>query len=264
MPSKLVMPHYSGDEIAVGVALAVALHAIPALLVVMNIVHPLSSDEDDKAAVATPVIAANLLKLGKPLDPNQLPDRLVPHHNTAPKHQINVSRDNPKPPPPDAGAPPPDAKESDQTQRFAKNDPFAEDGGPPPPDQGSPEGIDGGTETDPSKVHAGDMYAAKLGAFFHQRWQIPTVISQADASKLCVVYQVNISPRMFVWHLREMPIRKSGNDLFDDSARSMLQKLLDERTTLPEPPPEVADQFAGRTVNIALAGDMHGDTSRCR
>lgn len=259
-------PHYTGDEIAVGVGVAFALHAIPILLVILNVIHPLSSSGDDVALVAKPVIAANILKLGQPLDPNKLPDRLVPKRNTAPKKEIVASREDPlkKDQPPDAGPPPPNAAESEQTQKVAKNDPFAEDGGKPRPEQGSLEGLDSGTETDPNKVHAGDMYAAKLGAFFHERWQIPTVVSQADAARLCVTFQINISPRMVIWHVRTEPIKKSGNDLFDDSARSMLQKLLDDRTGLPDPPAEVADSFKGRTVNVTLTGDMHGDSSRCR
>ncbi len=44
---------------------------------------------------------------------------------------------------------------------------------------------------------------------------------------------------MVIWHVRIAPVKKSGNDLFDDSARSMLQKLLDDRTELPEPPPRL-------------------------
>ncbi|MEO8877852.1 MAG: hypothetical protein ABI461_19820, partial [Polyangiaceae bacterium] len=91
-----------------------------------------------------------------------------------------------------------------------------------------------------------------LEGFFRQRWNIPTVISQGDENKLCVTYQVNISPRMVIWHLQETPVRKSGNDLFDDSAKFTLQKLLDDKTALPEPPNEVAESYRGRTVAIGL------------
>jgi hypothetical protein len=258
-----VKPHYTGDEIAVGVGLAVALHAIPALLVLLNIVHPLT-DSADAIEVAKPVIAANMLKLGHPLDPNKLPDRLVPRRNQAPKKQIIASRQDPLQKRPDAGPPPPNADDSQQVVKTDKNSPFAEDAGRPAQAIGSDAGIEGGTETDPSKVRAGDMYAAKLSKFFHDRWSIPTVITNADAARLCVVFQINISPRMILWHVRTDPIKKSGNDLFDDSARSMLQKLLDSREELPEPPQEVADSFKGRTVNLTLTGDMHGDGSRCR
>ncbi|CAN5130606.1 hypothetical protein BH09MYX1_BH09MYX1_20280 [soil metagenome] len=258
---KSLWPRYSGDEVAVGVSVAFALHAVPALLIVIGLIHPLSSDINNEREIAKPVIAANVLKLGKPIDPSRLPDRLVPVQRTAPKNETIASRDA-VPKPLDAGVPPvntPDGVDNHVT----KNDPFAEDAAAKPA-VGGIDGLDSGTETDPTKVRAGDMYAARLGAFFHERWQYPTVISQGEASKLCVVFQMNVGPRMAVWHVRTDPIRKSGNDLFDDSARSMLLKLLDDHTALPEPPAEVADQYRGRTVNIALAGDLHGDPSRCQ
>jgi hypothetical protein len=256
---------YESDEVAMGVALAVALHAIPIGIIVLKAegLLPTALDSTEEP-VARPVIAAALLKLGKPIDPSKLPDRLVPRARTAPQHNIVASRDEPKKHE-DAGAPPPPNTQPSDIQRLiSKTDLFAEDGGKERPEQGWAEGVEGGTETDPSKVHAGDMYAAKLGQFFHDRWTFPSVISQGEANRLCVTYQINVGPRMVVWHLREAPLRKSGNDLFDDSAREMLQKLLDERTALPEPPPEVADSYRGRTVAITLAGAANGDASRCK
>jgi hypothetical protein len=257
-------PAHSGDEVAMGVAIAVALHAVPLIVLVLRATHPMPTNEDDsKEVVSKPVIAASLLKLGKPLDPNKLPDRIVPQKATAPKHDLNASTEDPTKKS-DAGVPPPNVDNADIASLVKKSDPFAEDAGTARPENGSAEGVEGGLETDPSKVHAGDMYAAKLGAFFHERWQYPTVISQGEANRLCVVVQFNISPRMVIWHVRTEPIKASGNQLFDDSAQSMLQKLLDDRTALPEPPPEVADQYKGRTVQVVLSGDLHGDTSRCK
>ena len=258
--SKELRPGYHGDEVAVGVALAFALHAIPALLVVVGVLHPLSSVMDENSSVAQPIIAANVLKLGKPPDPNKLPDRLVPLQHTAPKNDV-VAKDPLKAP--DAGPPPPNTPDGPDNHT-TKNDPFAEDAGKIRPEEGRLEGVEGGLETDPSKVRAGDMYATRLSNFFHDRWQYPTVISQGEANRLCVVFQFNISPRMVIWHVRQDPVKKSGNDLFDDSARTMLLKLMDDRTALPEPPPELGDQFKGRTVNVALSGDLHGDSSRCK
>ena len=255
-------PKYEGDEIALGVSLAIALHAIPIVIIVLTVLHP-RPREEEQPFVPKPVVAATLLKLGKPLDPNKLPDRLVPRARTAPKRDLIASADDPTHKL-DAGPPPPLAKDDPISRLIAKSDPFAEDAGKDRPEEGHASGIDSGTETDPNKVRAGDMYAARLGAFFHERWQYPTVISQGEANKLCVVFQININPRMTVWHLRATPIKASGNDLFDDSARTMLQKLLDDKTPLLEPPPEVAEQYRGRTVNIALAGDLHGDSSRCK
>jgi hypothetical protein len=254
---------YEGDEVALGVALAIALHAIPIAIIYLKAAFP-SPPQIEEALVAKPMVAASLLKLGKPLDPTKLPDRFAPQARTAPQKDVVASREDAAKHLPDAGPPPPLAQQSDLTRLIAKSDPFAEDAGKQRPLEGYANGVEAGLETDPSKVHAGDMYSAQLGAFFHERWQYPTVISQGEANGLCAVFQINISPRMGIWHLRSEAVKKSGNDLFDDSARSMLQKLLDDRTALPEPPAEVAEQFRGRTVNVALAGDLHGDSSKCR
>lgn len=253
-------PGYAGDEIVLGVALTVAVHAIPAALLVLRAVLPASVDEPEEELVGRPVIAASLLRLGK-MDLSKLPDRLVPRANRAPKQEIHAGAD-PKKSELDGGAP--NAQDSDHVEHADKNDPFAEDGGRIRPVEGRPEGVEGGTETDPTKVRAGDMYAAKLGAFLHDRWQIPTVVSNAEASRLCVTFQIAIDRRMMVWNVRLEPVRKSGNDLFDDSARLALQKLLDDRTPLPDPPPELAGSFRGRTVQIVLTGDLHGDSTKCR
>ncbi len=255
---------YESDEVALGIALAIALHALPIAALILKALYP-SLAEEEQPLVEKPVVAATLLKLGKPLDPTKLPDRLVPRARTAPKHEIVASREEkPKKEIPDAGPPPPLAQESDITRLLSKSDPFAEDAGKDRPEEGHAQGVKEGQETDPNKVRAGDQYAAILGNFFHERWQYPTVISQGEANKLCLTYQININRNMVIWHLRSDPIRPSGNDLFDDSARTMLQKLLDDRTPLPEPPAEVAEMYRGRTVNVVLSGDLHGDTSKCR
>jgi hypothetical protein len=241
---------YEGDEVALGLALAIAIHAIPIVVLVVSILVP-SHDAPEEALVAKPVIAASLLKLGKPLDPKKLPDRIAPKQSTTNRKDVVASQNDPAHTT-DAGAPPPDAKQTDLQQLMAKSDPFAEDAGKVRPDEGFANGSDAGTETDPNKVHAGDLYATQLDAFFRQRWNIPSVISQGDENKLCVQYQVNISPRMVIWHLQEAPVRKSGNDLYDDSAKETLQKLLDDKTALPDPPKEIAESYRGRTVVVGL------------
>lgn len=251
---------YESDEVAVGVALAIALHLVPIGLIAIKAKFPtiLPSTVEPPARS---VVAASLLKLGKPLDPKQLPDRLIPRARTAPKKELVASKDEPKKSNPDAGLPPPpDTKSSDIQRLIAKTDPFAEDAGKDRPQVGHAEGVEGGTETDPSKVHAGDMYATKLSQFLHPRWTFPSVISQGEANKLCTTFQVSVSPRMIIWHLRQQAIRKSGNELFDDSAREVLQKLLDDRTPLPDPPDAVADAYRGRTVNIVMPG---GGGAKC-
>jgi hypothetical protein len=247
-------PGYEGDEVAVGIALAFALHAIPIAFILLRVYFP-SPNVDEQPLIAQPVIGATLLKLGKPFDPKKLPDRLVPKQSTAVRQQIVASREDPlhKNDRPDAGPPPPpDAKDSDIQKLIAHSDPFAEKDTKERPEVGFANGSDAGTEMDPNKVHAGDAYAAALRAFLHDRWQIPTVISQGEVNHLCVKYTIAVDPRMRVWFVQQAPTKASGNDLFDDSARSMLQKLVDDHTALPEPPPEVADSFRGQRISLGL------------
>jgi hypothetical protein len=246
-------PGYEGDEVALGIALAFALHAIPVVAILLRVYYP-APQVEEQPLVSQPVIGANLLKLGKPLDPKQLPDRLVPKARTAPQPKIVASREEPahKSEKTDAGPPPPNAQDSDIQRLIAKSDPFAEDAGRQRPEQGFLNGSDAGTETDPSKVRAGDLYAAQLRAFFHDRWQIPTVISQGEVNKLCTKITIAIDPHMRIWFVQQNPVKASGNDLFDDSARSMLQKLEDDHTILPEPPPEIAATFRNQRIQIGL------------
>lgn len=260
-------PRYEGDEVALGIALAVALHALPLAALAVSAAFP-APPKAEEPPVARPMVAATLLKLGKPVDPKKLPDRLVPQERTMAKRpDIVASQEEPLkrldagvPPTP----PPPNARETDLDKLIAKSDPFAEDAGKARPEEGHAAGIDGGTETDPNKVKAGDQYGALLGAFFHERWQYPTVISQGEANKLCVVFRVRINQKMVIWYVQQSPSRGSGNELFDDSARTMLQKLLDDHTPLPEPPAEVSELYRGRALELALQGNAHGDGSRCR
>lgn len=265
VPGVPYQPRYAPDELALGVVVAVVMHVVFAGPFVLKAILPKGAEEaEDKPLVARPVVQATLLKLGKPIDPKKLPDRLVPQQRTAPNKQLVASREEPGAKKPDAGAPPPmDATDSDIQNLISKSDPFAEDGGRARPEEGHPGGVDGGTETDPSKVRAGDMYAARLGQFFADKLTVPTVISVGEARRLCVAMQVNIGRNMVIWHVRQEPVVKSGKELFDDAARSMLMKLLDDKRALPEPPKEVDEQYRGRTVNLVIMGDPHGDSSRC-
>ena len=130
------------------------------------------------------------------------------------------------------------------------------------PKRGEQSATGPGTETDPSKVRAGDMYATQLGGFFGQRLTVPSVISVGDERRLCAIYEININRAMVLWYVRSAPVKSSGNELFDDAARSMLSKLLEDKTALPQPPKEVDEMYRGRRVQIVVTG-RNGDPSRC-
>lgn len=264
LPGVPYTPRYTTDESAMGVVVAIALHVAVIGPFVYKAVHPSAhDDEDDKPMVSRPVVQASLLKLGKPIDPKKLPDRLVPQQRTAPKKQLTASREDPNQKKPDAGAPPPpQAEDADLTNLVAKSDPFAEKNIPKKPEEGFENGSDAGTETDPSKVKAGDMYALQLGQFLAQRLNVPTVISVGEERRMCAIYEVNVGRNMVIWHVRTSPVKSAGNELFDDAAREMLSKLLDDKTPLPEPPKEVDELYRNRRVQIAVVG-RNGDSSRC-
>ncbi len=262
LPGVPYTPRYTTDEAVLGLVVAIALHIVVIGPFVYRAIVPAAhNEEDDKPLVSRPVVQASLLKLGKPLDPKKLPDRLVPQQRTAPKKQITASKEDPGKKQ-DAGAPPPNAADSDLTNLVAKSDPFAEDAGKRQPEEGHESGVDGGTETDPSKVRAGDMYATQLGQFFGQRLNVPSVISVGDERRLCAVYEINIGKNMVIWYVRNNPVKSSGNELFDDAARSMLLKLLEDKAALPQPPKEVDELYRGRRVQIIVTG-RNGDPSRC-
>jgi hypothetical protein len=262
LPGVPYTPRYTMDEAVLGVVVAIALHvAAVGPFIYKALVPSAHNDEDDKPLISRPVVQASLLKLGKPLDPKKLPDRLVPQQRTAPKKQIHASQDDPGKKQ-DAGAPPPVAADSDLTNLVSKSDPFAEDAGKARPEEGHAGGVDGGTETDPSKVRAGDMYATQLGQFFGQRLTVPSVISVGDERRMCAIYEININRTMVIWYVRNSPVKSSGNELFDDAARGMLLKLLEDKTPLPQPPKEVDELYRGRRVQIVVTG-RNGDPTRC-
>jgi len=106
LPGVPYTPRYTTDEAVLGVVVAVALHvAAIGPFIYKALVPSTHSEEEDKPLVSRPVVQAALLKLGKPLDPKKLPDRLVPQQRTAPKKQITASQDDPGKKH-DAGAPP--------------------------------------------------------------------------------------------------------------------------------------------------------------
>ncbi|MCL2779566.1 MAG: hypothetical protein FWD73_16360 [Polyangiaceae bacterium] len=265
VPGVPYSPRYTSSEIFVGIALAIALHAVAVGPFFVKAMAPSAVETNDKPLVARPVVQATLLKLGQPVDPKKLPDRIVPRARTAPTHEAIASREEPLQKK-DAGArppPPPNTQPSDIEHLISKSDPFAEDAGKARPEEGHPGGVDGGTETDPNKVRAGDMYAAQLSEFFGQRLTVPTIVSVNEARKLCTKLQVTLNRNMVIWYLRPTSVISSGNELFDDAARSMLQKLLDDRTPLPQPPKELDELYRGRVVQLVIQGDPHGDSSRC-
>jgi hypothetical protein len=50
-------------------------------------------------------------------------------------------------------------------------------------------------------------------------------------------------------------VSSSGEPLFDQSVEDRFQELRSLGTTLPEPPPEIADQYLGKTIGVRFKGE---------
>jgi len=195
------------------------------------------------------IVEARFVRLGHKLDPNKIPNRRVPIKTTAPAPGVAVSKvmEPPKPNKPDAGPPPPQAEEDtlthlgDRAQAFAEMAERQEQ-------EGDPGGIEEGTET---TAKAGDLYRGQLVSFFKRGWTIPSTLG--DTSHFATRASVEITADRHVG-VHEI-VKSCGNALFDQSVEDRFNELRVQGTTLPEPPPEVADQFARAwTLDINFIG----------
>lgn len=194
------------------------------------------------------IVEARFVRLGEKKDPNKLPDRQVPIKSTAPDDATVVSKVNEPPPPQKDPTPKPPERPvedpltrlGDRAQEFAEIEKrrLAE---------GDPEGVEWGTET---VAQAGDLYRGQLVAFFKRGWTIPTTLG--DTSKLTAIATVEITRDLKVGP--SQITKGSGEPLFDQSIEDRFAELRALGTSLPEPPPEVANQFLGKSITVRFHG----------
>lgn len=135
----------------------------------------------------------------------------------------------------DAEAPPPDAelaKEVDQELLDA-----TPDSDPVEEGEGAPDGVKEGTETDPLKARAVNLYRLKLIGWFTARFRPPVgEIPCEELKKLSSSVSVNVGPDRSVASYSAAP---SGNAIFDAKVRSTMDSLKGQQ--LPPPPPLYPD-----------------------
>jgi hypothetical protein len=190
------------------------------------------------------VVEATFVRLGEKRDPDKLPDRKVPIKHTAPDDSTVVSKDNDPPPPdkPDAGVRPPRPEENPLTQLGDRAQIFAEIQKQREL-EGDPEGVPEGTDTE---AKAGNIYAGQLSAFFKRGWTVPTTLG--DTSKLATRVSIEITRDLKIGEFEI--VRSSGEPVYDQSVEDRLNELKTLQTTLPEPPPEVAEQYLGKQIDF--------------
>jgi hypothetical protein len=241
-PSLLGRRVVTGKMALGGVLFAIGAHLLVPASIALVLAIIAATGIGATPTVAIPedrVVSARFVKLGKKPDPKKIPNRKVPIKTTAPEPGVAVSKnpDPVKPKKPDAGPPPDRAEENplknlgDRAQAFAELAQKQEE-------EGDPNGVEDGTELE---AKAGDLYRGQLVSFFRRGWSIPTTIG--DTSKLTTRATVEISADRHVSG-HEITV-SSGEPLFDQSVEDRFNELQSLGTTLPEPPPEVADQFRG-------------------
>jgi hypothetical protein len=193
------------------------------------------------------VVEARFVRLGEKRDPDRLPSRIVPRKSTAPDNSPVVSKDMNPPEPEKKEKPPEDPEIDDLTRIGDRAKDFAEI--VDHEIEGDPDGVDFGTETE---AREGDIYRGKLVEFFRRGWTVPTTLT--DPSKLRATATVEITTNLKVGP--SQIIKSSGEPLFDQSIEDRFQELRTLGTTLPEPPPEIADTVLGREMVVNFSGDQ--------
>jgi hypothetical protein len=201
---------------------------------------------------------APLLKLGGKHDAARLPDRWV---RQTPRPRVErrafvstkAGKKEQDVPPPDVKLapsattpPPPQAEIAKQVDTPA---PAVVDAGPPAntPEEGHADGVKGGTEVDPLKARAVDLYRAKIAAWFSSRFRVSgSGLDKAELLKYRVAATVSLGPDRTVSGFTIVP---SGNAAFDAAARATLEGARGQ--ALP-PPPENYPDVAQSQINVTF------------
>jgi hypothetical protein len=229
----------------------VLLASTAALSVAAN--RPADVHEIDRGA-AIPVrivpvldLDAPMLKLGGKVDRTRLPDRWVRPHAVAraeeksfpstkagkqavdvPAPSVSVADAKTPPPPPDA-----------ELTKHVDTPVVVVDAGPQAnvDTKGHADGVKEGTETDPLKARAVDLYRAKIAAWFSSRFAVHG--SGLDKDKLTAV-RVHATVHIGGGHsVTGYDISPSGNAAFDSAAHAALDSARGQ--SLPPPPENYPD-----------------------
>jgi len=117
-------------------------------------------------------------------------------------------------------------------------------------EEGDEAGMKGGTETDPLKARAVDLYRIKIVSWFNVRFhppkdQIPCEVLRGLSATVTVQVSGDRSVQSFT------VISPSGNAVFDGSVQAAMSAAVGQ--TLP-PPPELYPDILGQSVSTRLSG----------
>ena len=115
--------------------------------------------------------------------------------------------------------------------------------------QGSEQGAANGTETDPLKARAADMYRAQLMGWFASRFQIRGKIPFETLKTLHASTVVSITDRHVVGFSITRP---SGDPTFDGEVQATLSRIQSGGAELPAPPP-MYPELLGQSLPVGFA-----------
>jgi len=214
------------------------------LLVLLGLAVPV--DERERPKPPPDVIAAEFVKLGKPFDPRKLPSRKVPPLAKRRPDAVNVSRDAQEKPKEEPKKERPEESQDalldnlvDRTKDFAEDVETEQ--------EGDPEGIAEGTA---NEKKLGDIYLGKLKVFFQRGWSVPNVVQNVD--KLTALASVRVSQEGRVEGVEIGT--SSGDPLFDQSVLDAVTALMQAQAAIPEPPPEIVQNYYGATLTVRFRG----------
>ncbi len=101
--------------------------------------------------------------------------------------------------------------------------------------QGSEQGSANGTETDPLKARAADLYRAQLAAWFASRFEVRGKIPFEKLKTLHANAQVTVTPDRKVGSFAI--VKPSGDPTFDAEVSATLERIRTGGAELPPPPP---------------------------
>lgn len=254
---------FSPGEIVTAISGALIMQGLlVVLMLVASSSGKLKSKEEKPApevpmAVKPVVDDLPLLKLGgsAPKLPDAwqkkapLPVPTEPTDDGAPSPQAKDDPDQSakKPLSRDAGAPAQDASAA-----VADNSSSSSDAGPPSEvdGPGAANGSRLGTETDPLKARALDIYRQKLLAWFNARFRLPESIPCEELKKLSASVSASVGGDRSVGGFTIS--RPSGNDVFDAKVKSTMEGLVGQE--LPPPPQNYPDLDVGSQVTPVFSG----------
>jgi hypothetical protein len=263
--SAHALSDYRAKDLGLSIGLGVVMLASAAMALRASAVegHAAIPEIDPGAALpvrVTPVIDvdAPLLKLGGQRDTQKLPDRVVrPVARPRAEQRAYVSSKAGKAaqdaPAPDVKMAPADAKPPPPETELAKqvDTPSVAPVEAPTPanvDQpGHADGVKEGTEVNPLKARAVDLYRAKIAAWFSSRFRVSgSGLAKQDLLRYRVSASVSVGPDRTV---SGFTVVGSGNATFDAAAHTALESARGQ--ALP-PPPENYPDVAQNRISVTF------------